>query len=54
MKRAQIFRTIETHLNKELLYMDMDIKVLSLFFIDRVEKRRREDGALAYASFSAR
>ena len=45
VKRAQIFRTIETHLNKELLYMGMGIKVLSLFFIDRVEKYRREDGA---------
>ena len=45
VKRAQIFRTIETHLNKELVYMDMGIKVLSLFFIDRVKKYRREDGA---------
>lgn len=44
VKRAQIKRTIETHLNKELLYYDKGIKVLSLFFIDEVKKYRTSDG----------
>ncbi|MCM1166545.1 MAG: DEAD/DEAH box helicase family protein [Lachnospiraceae bacterium] len=44
VERAQIRKTIETHLDKELGYTDMGIKVLSLFFIDRVDKYRREDG----------
>ncbi|MDD5924092.1 MAG: DEAD/DEAH box helicase family protein [Clostridia bacterium] len=44
IKKAQIKRTIEAHLNKELLYAKMGIKVLSLFFIDKVEKYRHEDG----------
>jgi len=44
VKRAQIRRTIEAHLDKELRYMNKGIKVLSLFFIDRVEKYRHEDG----------
>lgn len=44
VKRAQIRRTIETHLDKELRYTDKGIKVLSLFFIDKVEKYRHEDG----------
>jgi len=45
VKRAQIRRTIEAHLDKELRYTGMGIKVLSLFFIDKVEKYRREDGS---------
>ncbi len=44
VKRAQIRRTIEAHLDKELRYADKGIKVLSLFFIDKVEKYRHEDG----------
>ena len=44
IKKAQIYRTIETHLEKELRYHDKGIKVLSLFFIDRVEKYRTETG----------
>jgi len=44
MKRAQIRRTIETHLEKERRYYDKGIKVLSLFFIDEVKKYRGEDG----------
>lgn len=44
VKRAQIRRTIEAHLDKELRYIDKGIKVLSLFFIDKVDKYRREDG----------
>lgn len=45
VKRAQIRRTVETHLNKELRYTEKGIKVLSLFFIDRVEKYRTDDGS---------
>ncbi len=44
LKRAQIYRTIETHLEKELRYFEKGIKVLSLFFIDEVKKYRTEDG----------
>lgn len=44
IKKAQIRRTIETHLDKELRYLDKGIKVLSLFFIDKVDKYRHEDG----------
>lgn len=44
VKRAQIRRTIEAHLDKELRYTDKGIKVLSLFFIDKVGKYRHEDG----------
>lgn len=44
IKKAQIRRTIETHLNKELMFADKGIKVLSLFFIDEVKKYRTEDG----------
>ena len=44
VKRAQIRRTIETHLEKELRYTKKGIKVLSLFFIDEVKKYRGEDG----------
>lgn len=44
VKRAQIRRTIETHMEKELRYYEKGIKVLSLFFIDEVKKYRTEDG----------
>ena len=44
VKRAQIKRTVEFHLDKELRYTDKGIKVLSLFFIDKVDKYRHEDG----------
>jgi len=44
LKRAQIFRTIEAHLDKELRYTARGIKVLSLFFIDEVAKYRTADG----------
>ena len=44
VKRAQIRRTIEAHLDKELRYTDKGIKVLSLFFIDKVNKYRHDDG----------
>ncbi|MCL2286825.1 MAG: DEAD/DEAH box helicase family protein [Firmicutes bacterium] len=42
IKRAQIFRTIESHFDKELRFLEQGkgIKVLSLFFIDEVAKYR--------------
>lgn len=45
IKRTQIYKTIEAHLNKELNYFEKGIKVLSLFFIDEVKKYRTEDGS---------
>lgn len=45
VKRAQIRRTIEAHLDKELRYTAKGIKVLSLFFIDKVANYRLEDGS---------
>ncbi len=44
MKKAQIYRTVEAHLDKELRYYEKGIKVLSLFFIDEVKKYRTETG----------
>ncbi len=44
IKQAQIRRTVEAHLDKELRYLEHGIKVLSLFFIDEVAKYRGEDG----------
>ena len=44
IKRMQIRRTIETHLDKELRYTEKGIKVLSLFFIDEVKKYRSPEG----------
>ena len=44
IKREQIKRTIEQHLEKELIYTDLGIKVLSLFFIDRVNNYRLDNG----------
>jgi len=44
LKRAQIRRTIEAHLDKELRYFKKGIKVLSLFFIDEVAKYRTAEG----------
>lgn len=44
IKKAQIYRTIEVHLEKELMYYKKGIKVLSLFFIDEVKKYRTETG----------
>ena len=44
IKQAQIRRTIEAHLDKELRYMERGIKVLSLFFIDEVKKYRTAEG----------
>ncbi|MBY6788279.1 DEAD/DEAH box helicase family protein [Clostridium botulinum] len=43
LKRVQIKKTIEEHLNKELKLTKEGIKVLSLFFIDRVSNYRDYD-----------
>ncbi|WP_400243219.1 DEAD/DEAH box helicase family protein [Niallia sp. JL1B1071] len=43
VKRGQIRKTIEEHLNKELKLNALGIKVLSLFFIDNVAKYRKYD-----------
>lgn len=40
VKRAQIAQTIEDHLDRQLRLYSRGIKVLSLFFIDKVEKYR--------------
>lgn len=42
-KRLQIKKTIEEHLDKELVLRPQGIKVLSLFFIDRVANYRSYD-----------
>jgi type III restriction enzyme len=46
LKRLQIRKTIETHLDRQLLLEPKGIKVLSLFFIDKVANYRiyNEDG----------
>lgn len=43
IKRQQIKKTIEEHLNKELVLNKKGIKVLSLFFIDKVANYRYVD-----------
>lgn len=43
--KVQIEKTIEEHLRKEKKYKPLGIKVLSLFFIDRVANYRTIDGA---------
>lgn len=43
IKRTQIRKTIEEHLNKELKLKKDGIKVLSLFFIDKVDNYRYYD-----------
>ena len=45
VKRLMIRRTIEEHLNKELRFKPLGIKVLSLFFIDVVENYRQYDSS---------
>ena len=45
IKRLQIRKTIEEHLDKELRLRNRGIKVLSLFFIDRVSNYRLYDDA---------
>lgn len=48
LMRFQIERTIEEHLKKEIKLLNQGIKVLSLFFIDRVANYRSysEDGSI--------
>jgi type III restriction enzyme len=43
--RTQIRKTIEQHLMKDVSVLGRGIKVLSLFFIDRVANYRAEDGS---------
>src|SRR5699024_7393276 len=43
IKRIQIHNTIKAHLDKELQLNPKGIKVLSLFFIDKVDKYRQYD-----------
>lgn len=43
IKRTQIRKTIEEHLDKELKLNEENVKVLSLFFIDNVSKYRIYD-----------
>lgn len=43
LKRNQIMETIRSHLDKELQLLPMGIKVLSLFFIDKVANYRIYD-----------
>lgn len=45
IKRAQIRKTIEEHLNKELKLNPLGIKVLSLFFVDNVANYRHYNEA---------
>jgi type III restriction enzyme len=54
IKTALISKTIEEHLNKELILNPQGIKVLSLFFIDSVAKYRMydEDGNQANGEYA--
>ena len=54
IKTALIAKTIEEHLNKELILNKQGIKVLSLFFIDTVSKYRiyDEDGKQANGEYA--
>lgn len=52
-KRLQIRKTIEEHLEKELLLIPKGIKVLSLFFIDKLANYRYyEDGVAQKGKFA--
>lgn len=54
IKRAQIRRTIENHLERQLEMWPRDVKVLSLFFIDKVGKYREylDDGGVADGEYA--
>lgn len=43
---AQIYTTIEEHIRKQSLLAEFGIKVLSLFFVDRVDNYAQEDGII--------
>ncbi len=53
MKRAQIRGTIMCHLDKEIYLLNKGIKVISLFFIDRVDKYRvyNDDGTTSLGEY---
>ncbi|HML08883.1 MAG TPA: hypothetical protein VK430_12260 [Xanthobacteraceae bacterium] len=50
---AQIRYTVEEHFRKQARYRDRGIKVLSLFFIDKVDNYAREDGVVRKLFFKA-
>ena len=54
IKRAQIKTTIKAHLEKELRLNKKGIKVLSLFFIDKVKNYRiyNEDGTISLGKYA--
>ena len=54
LKKQQIEKTIEEHLDKELVLKGRGIKVLSLFFIDKVENYRKyeKDGRETKGKFA--
>lgn len=54
IKRAQIRKTIEEHLEKELRLNEQGVKVLSLFFIDRVKNYRiyNKDGTTSSGKYA--
>lgn len=54
IKRAQIRKTIEEHLEKESRLNEQGIKVLSLFFIDKVKNYRiyNEDGSTSNGKYA--
>lgn len=54
IKRAQIRMTIEEHLEKELRLNKEGVKVLSLFFIDKVDNYRiyNEDGSIGNGKYA--
>lgn len=54
VKRAQIRRTIIDHLERQLALYPLGIKVLSLFFIDKVEKYRvyGDDGSFGLGEYA--
>lgn len=54
IKRAQIRKTIEEHLEKELRLNEQGVKVLSLFFIDKVNNYRiyNKDGSTSNGKYA--
>ena len=44
--KSQIIETIKEHINKEKTYLVKGIKVLSLFFIDKVDNYQKENGKI--------
>jgi len=53
LQRFMIARTVQNHFDKELMLKDKGIKVLTLFFIDRVANYRvYEDGAAQKGKFA--